>query len=118
MNYWLVGGKYDDLLSKNVNIRGKRWKKKGGKEERGNFHCTCTIIWKIYTPASRTTSQPNNRNVTVDQVISIYCCNTLPFVVDEPIFPVETVGIAADPRASRSSCCPASPGAIYLVMLL
>ena len=37
MSYCLVGEKYDDLLRKNANIRGKRWKKKG---KRGNFHCT------------------------------------------------------------------------------
>ena len=39
MSYWLVGElkKYDDLLRKNANIWGKRWKK-GGKEEK--LHCT------------------------------------------------------------------------------
>ena len=41
MNYWLVGGKYEDLLRKNANIRGKRWEK-GAKRE--NFHCIWTFV--------------------------------------------------------------------------
>ena len=31
--YELLGKKYDDLLRKNANIWGKRYKKNGGKEE-------------------------------------------------------------------------------------
>ena len=58
-----LGGKYDNLLRKNANIRGKRWKKSG---KRVNFYCTwgkkydfwekkggeakISIILTIYTP--------------------------------------------------------------------
>ena len=32
MKYWLAGEKYDDLLRKNANVRGKRWKNRGKGE--------------------------------------------------------------------------------------
>ena len=36
MKYWCMGKKYDDLLRRDANIRGKSWK--NGKK--GNFHFT------------------------------------------------------------------------------
>ena len=61
MKYWFMGEKYEDLLRKNENLRGKRWKKRW---ERGNFHYTwgkyinlekggrISIFKIIYTPGS------------------------------------------------------------------
>ena len=37
MKYWLAGEKYDDLLRKNANMRGKRLKN-GGKAEIFTVH--------------------------------------------------------------------------------
>ena len=61
MTGWL-GKKYDDLLRKNTNIRGKRWKKGeieeiftvlGGRNmilEKGGRGAKISIILMIYTP--------------------------------------------------------------------
>ena len=60
MIYWLVWEKYDDLLRKNPNIRGRLWKKGekrkfsvylGKKYHFGKRGGGISIIWIIYTPA-------------------------------------------------------------------
>ena len=45
MKYWFMGEKYEDLLRKNENLRGKRWKK-GGKGEIFTILGEKISIWK------------------------------------------------------------------------
>ena len=63
MSYWLVGGKYDDLLIKIAIIRVRRGKKRekrtfllysGGKIsfwKKAGGEAKISIIWIIFTPA-------------------------------------------------------------------